>query len=402
MTEGFLEFQTQFVLDQFPTYPPWAEAISMFMLNSVCPNAMLPGGGAGIPLALNFLGIGPSRLGFKSTPLNHIVKPVLRRAEVHLLPPKFTAEGMYAYLHTEENKKIESTVLIRDEASGLIGETKKQYLADELTFLTELIDGELTGRRTVTHGFQKRREIKVLFICCGTPHIFTLIDQGFWTQGLGNRMIPIYWVKPATTSLPFVMHELDFSGRIQQSANMLKEYQKVNVQRVMPDEEVQQLFQIEEFSRRVSGWDGYLEDKIDITAPMYYECNVFIKKIAAIRAIDRQKGIQEPIIIREDFEWAKKWVQPRYEEIEEMYKDWAGLQLRRKQGTLYVSPGSKILRCLQKHPSGLTKTRLNNLTRVSAKERERVLNELIANKMLEEKTEYRDGKPVSIYKLKET
>ena len=400
---SFIELSTRFILDQFPTYVPWAEANSMFMLNSVCPKAFLPGGGTGIPLTLNFLGIGPSRLAFKSTVLNHITKPILRKIGVHLLPPKFTSEGMYGYFNEKKNRKLKSAVLIRDEASGMIVETRKQYLADELTFLTELVDGELTGRKTVSHGFQKGKKIVVIFICCGTPHIFTLIDTGFWAQGLGNRLIPIYWIELSSVSIsiPFQIHEFGFTGKLQQCADLLKEYQKADVGFVEPDDEVKELFRNEEWFRRDAGWRGYQEDKIDITPAMYYECNVFIKKIAGIKAIDRQKGEKNPIIEKQDFIWAKNWVKPRYEEFEEMYKDWASINLRRKEGTLYVSPITKILRAFQKHPGGLTKSELNNCTRISAKKRKEICDELLKQKMLVKSTKFVEGKPVKVLKLKE-
>lgn len=398
--KSFLDFNVDFILGQYPTYKPWAEALSLFAIAAANPEAKTTGGGPGIPLTMNPMAMGPSRMAFKSLPLVTIIEPMLTMSGVISLPPRFTVEAYYSHIH---EKKIKDAVLIRDEAAGIVTETRKQYLADELAFLCELLDGRLRGRITITHGFMSSIEVRVNFATACTPQLLTMLDADFWTLGLGNRLVLVYWIKPVTDSIPAIPsgeNELYFKNCKRQGAEMLKRFRDTGVTWVVPEERVENLCRFEEFERRKQGYNEYFQDKLDIIPSMYYEGNVFMKKIAALKAIDRQPGIKEPIVNMEDYNWAKKWVEDRFEEFEQMNKDWIITQQRKRSGTIYRTPEMRMFECLERHREGLTLTDFNNLTHLRSSIREDVLKKMVEENTIIVKTEYVCGKPVDRYFLK--
>ena len=111
MSESFLDTVTNLILDNYPTYKPWAESIGFFLLANGCYKAYLPGGGRGIPLTFSPWVIGPSRLGFKSTAMS-IVKPILTECGI---PTKgdFTTEKFRTWAHKyakDEEHKDEGSI----------------------------------------------------------------------------------------------------------------------------------------------------------------------------------------------------------------------------------------------------------------------------------------------------
>lgn len=402
MTEekrGFIESNSDFICGVYPTYRAWAEALAMYQVAVANPFARIVSRGPGLPLTFNPWCIGPSRFGYKSTPLKDIVEPTIRKAELYILPPRFTVEGYYSLIW---KKKITHAALIRDETSGMIVETHKQYLADELPFLAELLDERLTGRVTVTHGEVPQRKIRVNFATATTPHILSVLDANFWVQGLGNRLTPIYYIKPVVNGVPAEQSYLTFHGFISQYADVLKKMYKTKVEWVTPDSDVKTKIQLEEYSRREKAYGEYYEDKLDILPGMYFECQVHAQKIAALKAIDRQPGIKDPIIEMEDYDWGMKWITERFVEFEQLVKDWISVQLRKKTATIFTTPEKRIYRILMKtkYKDGLTKTRLNNLTHLTKDQREKALEKLIAEGTVEEITTFVEGKPKKAFRIK--
>jgi len=126
-----------------------------------------------------------------------------------------------------------------------------------------------------------------------------------------------------------------------------------------------------------------------------------MQKVAALKAIDRQMGTKIPIIEMEDYDWAEKWVEERFQDFEVLVKDWVKAQHRKKTITAYTTPEMRIAWKLRKYSSGLTKTQLNNLTHLTKEQREKALANLIKDGTIEEKSTIgKGGRWRKIYRLK--
>jgi hypothetical protein len=396
---GFIESNADFIQSIYPTYPAWAEALALFQVACANPFARIKTRGPGLPVTFNPWAIGPSRIAYKSTPLNDIVVRILRMAGLYMFPPRFTVEGYYVQVR---KKNITHGILVRDETAGMVTEVNKRYLADELTFLSELLDGRLSARVTVSHGEMKERDIRVNFATATTPHILTILDFGFWVQGLGNRLIPVYYTKfvprvPANQEDGF---DVFFDSKLRYFAEDLKKMYETKVHWVDMSKEVRNVTIKEEYIKRQEADDSYSDDKFDIVPSFYFECQVFTQKVAALKALDRQIGRKEPVIEMEDYVWAKQWIDQRFEEFKLLVDDWHKAQMRKRGRTLYTTPAQRICRKLSKYPNGLTKTELGNLTHMLAKDKNVAIKKLLDEGTIKEDTVFRGGKPVKVYKLK--
>jgi len=77
-------------------------------------------------------------------------------------------------------------------------------------------------------------------------------------------------------------------------------------------------------------------------------------------------------------------------------------QLRKKTGTVYIDPKTRILWKLKKYKGGLSKTKLNNLTSLTAEQREKALKMLMKEGKVKEIVRVTGSKPQTTYKLVET
>jgi hypothetical protein len=400
VTKNFITEITDFILQTFPTYKPWAEANAMFLVACANVNARLDTKrGPGLPITFDPWGIGPSRFGFKSTSLLDITETILKIAGFNIFPSRFSVEGYYKLI---QNKGFTKGALMRDETTGLFMETRKNYLADEESFLCELLDGRLRGRVTVTHGEQFPSDLRVNFATCTTPQILSMLDTGFWVGGLGNRLIPIYFVfKERFGGAIPVQEEGFFEGKLSYFADKLVSMKDTNVEWVRMTEEVFKKTQLMEYTRRQQGLDDFLDDKLDIIPGWYYECNIFIQKIAALKAIDRQVGVKEPIVELEDYVWANQWIDDRYGEFRILLRDWQEIQLRTRIGAYLISDKEKILRKIVKFGE-LSDTKLNNMTHIPSEERQKLLEELVKEGHIKKDTIFSGGRPKNIWKVVES
>jgi hypothetical protein len=397
--KSFIEENSNFIRGIIPTYRPWAEALSLYQVAVANPFARIVTRGPGMPITINPWAVGPSRFGYKSYPLKEIVEPTLKKAELYMLPPRFTVEGYYSFIN---KKKITHAALIRDETSGIVAESHKEYLADELTFLSELLDGRLSSRVTVSHGFMHGREIRVNFATATTPHVLTYLTADFWVQGLGNRLLPIYYTESVEDGIPADTEDTTFSGWIDHFAEPLKKMYETHVQWITMTKAVQSKVQSEEYHRRQKSYSDYFDDKLDIIPGLYFECQVFMQKIAALVALDRQQGENKPEITMEDYSWAEKWVNDRFTGFEQLVRDWVIVQNRKKTGTVFIGPAQKILRKLEKYKFGLTDTELNNLTHLTKEQRSEALGYLEKEGYVKKDTKFVDGIPKEVWCLKKS
>ena len=126
---------------------------------------------------------------FKSVPIKYFVQPLLEEyknlqgGEDLVLPSKFSIEGFI-----ENLSKGAKGIIFRDEFSGILKSTRKDYLSELLEFLSELYDGTLQKRYTKSAKSEEQKNVFASLLTNTTPYMFSLMDYDtFFLQGFGNR-----------------------------------------------------------------------------------------------------------------------------------------------------------------------------------------------------------------------
>jgi len=374
----------ELVESQYPTYHPWAEALALWTIANAAPKSNIRFTTKRMPITFNAWAVGPSRFGYKSTPAKLIVEDILEKTEAKTIPPRLTTEYFIKYL---AEKDIDSAYLYRDETSGLIAETRKQYMADELSFLSEALDGMITARGTMTHGLTEKRKIQLNFLSTCTPDIYNNIEESFWNQGLGNRMIAVNWME---TEAKMPIQDIELGEKL--TAKAVEEFNNIKAANVSEvditvsenrnsEGDVRALMMYEEFTKRQEALKSYFNDKWDIRTSYKYESQVHARKIAALRSIDRyvEAGLP-PHVCMEDYVWAKKWMEDRVVEHSQMYDDFRECKLRAKVGTVALSVDELIMKIIRDNGGKATESELYKKLypkKVDTLDRDRAIGELI-------------------------
>ena len=380
----FLSQVNDLILDNFPTYKPWAESIGYFMLACASWKAYLPGGGLGLPLTFNPWCIGPSRLAFKST-ASSIVKPILKGCGIHIeteyTSEKFTTDAQQIF------KKEGSfhCAIVRDETSGLIANVNKRYNSDGLSFLSKLLDpGVIDSRNTHAHGLEEDIPVRVNFISACTPQVFSIIDVDFWTQGLGNRLTPDYVTERIlndSCACPNKTDAIYFQNRIDGCIAELKHHIAANVEKIIYAPDVDELTTQVEFTKRRKCTKDYFEDIWSIIPSYEYECQVTTKKIAALIAIDEQPNESGPTVYMPQYKRAEAWIADRFAEFIVIHDKWAECRDKNLMRSRSQSVEEKILSYIKRHGS-ITYTELNNNVAGDSVEKKKVMEAMWSMKKL--------------------
>jgi len=242
-SEGLVGELARFMLEGVPTNPDWCEnlAICLVGIASAC-------GKGDIREIRNAFGsvrgniftiyIGASRLGFKTIPLKTVVRPMLKELTTlhnremcleygittqefdrrygdaqrattkerntkewklektflnkisgnmvnYEMPESFTSEYLTSWLMTHPNGMICS-----DEFTSMFkGASKKDYMSNVMEVLSRLYDGEIEKKGTISRGIEDVGAVHVSFASATTPYIMTLMDDNFFWQGTGNRIL---------------------------------------------------------------------------------------------------------------------------------------------------------------------------------------------------------------------
>ena len=145
-------------------------------------------------LNLSVIIIGGSGISEKSVSLN-IVRSILKKLEKTieaeiLLPPQFTKEALTKKLSEDSKKRgVPEGVILSDEYTTMIKNSSKEYMAGALEFSAQLYDGYVENALTIKRGHEKVDEVYINFVGLTTFYVFTLLPEGFWTQGNGARII---------------------------------------------------------------------------------------------------------------------------------------------------------------------------------------------------------------------
>jgi len=148
--------------------------------------------------------IAPSGTGVKTPPLVRIRSLVRNYCRGLLAPPKFTPEGFTEWVIGAEGKLASDSktvvrkpvpphphcIIIRDEGSRLLGESKwSPHLATMKEYLSELWDGYIEGYYTRKCQYEGEVEDFVSLALFSSPYFYELLDENFFAQGTGNRIL---------------------------------------------------------------------------------------------------------------------------------------------------------------------------------------------------------------------
>jgi len=187
--EDFITQVASFISNSTKTSYNWAECVTTSMLSTVMgPRRYISNVIGKLPLNVWYMCVGPSGLAKKTVPLKNYLIPIIARVgqdEKLIMPNRFSIEGIIKYFPENGTGSI-----IRDEFTGLLKESRsKDYVVDLLEFLSELYDGTIQKRATITHQVNEIKNCYVTFITATTPYIYKVMRPEFYTQGTGNRIL---------------------------------------------------------------------------------------------------------------------------------------------------------------------------------------------------------------------
>jgi hypothetical protein len=242
--KGLVGELARFMLKDTPTNPDWCENLACCLIGTIA-GAVPEGEEREMRNAFGKLRpniftiyIGASRLGFKTVPLKSAVRPLLNKVtdmynqkacvengitkeefDTRLFgclkatgkekatpewkkekafldrvakdmvnfeaPESFTSEGLTTWL-----TKHACGMVASDEFTNMFkGANSKDYMSNVMETLSRLYDGEIEKKSTISRGIEDVKNIHVCFASATTPYILSLMDEKFFWQGTGNRIL---------------------------------------------------------------------------------------------------------------------------------------------------------------------------------------------------------------------
>lgn len=194
-------FQTRFGLGKM-----WSRSIATAIVSTCLHEVFLSDELGNVKPNIFVIDIGPSGLGMKSPPVKRARELVKAFNPEYLGVSVFTPPALREWvapdLGTKSGKEKEfhlNFIIIRDEASTLFGEDR-DYMKDLYELLSELWDGYLESYGTRGYGNEGNVDVYVSLLAAGSPKILSLLDEMFFVQGLGNRVL---WIDEPVTFKPW-------------------------------------------------------------------------------------------------------------------------------------------------------------------------------------------------------
>lgn len=360
---GFIPEFTNFILEAIPTSPDWAESIATSLVSTVSHGKHIRNRMGTLDLNVWFMFLGPSGLAYKSLPLRTFLFPVLKRiSELSqydlILPTRFSIEGMIKHMSGHN-----SGCIARDELTGIFKEAyNKQYLADLLEFLSELYDGLLQKRFTIRGQLEQVLGCYVTFIGATTPYIFKVMKPEFYTQGTGNRIMPIVFMKPQNVEIEaknfFLTKEAGTSeAQIDFFARRLLKIRESQVNLLIPMEDASQLWTDFKVECDAVANKRFKENMYDVLYMYVVRMPEMALKLSGIYALSTncdflRPELEEILIMRDHMEWGIAKARRHLEHFKEMLKLWGTRPEPMTAWTLEEQTNA-VLTLLEKTPEGL-------------------------------------------------
>jgi len=206
--EGIIGKWEKFFLSRYPIGPMWARALPTSLVSAVLADVTLEDKMGPVKPNVWVLYLGPSGLGYKTPPLR-IIREVARKYNPVLLAvSKFTPEGFTEWVMGLREKKDKDEIvrpgipphyanyIIRDETSKLLRESKgAKYMSSMKEYLSELWDGFIEGYYTRGMKYEGAIPVYVVLLSASSDVFLKLLEEDFFRQGVGNRIL---WIKENT------------------------------------------------------------------------------------------------------------------------------------------------------------------------------------------------------------
>jgi len=337
----FIEDLRDEIVTNIPTHPRWAEAIAVTLLATAAgPNRYVPTCMGNIKLNMWYVAIGPSGLGYKSLPLRTYARPILWKLSEKIdyeliLPEYFSVEGLIEHLAEGHCYGC----IIKDEFAEFVKALNKDYLSDSQEFMSKLYDGDPVMRRTKKGGLEVVRGSYICFLGTTTPYFLTLISEDWFRQGLGNRIIYIYYSEEdynIEREMKIFRSERFFSedqplireSKIEDYAEALLKLYKSKVTTICPDPDVHEEF-VELITKlREEAWKRYNVWRFDLLHEYYARLHIHAIKLAALKElsyfIDTIEKYPSQImpITKESWKWALSRIKSYLKYFKEIYELW--------------------------------------------------------------------------------
>jgi hypothetical protein len=200
--EGIIGQYETFQLKRFPFNPMWARALGTTLTSAAAHKLVIKDKKGPVRANIFFTYIGSSGIGYKSPPLRMTREILSEFDKKKLSPTKFTPQGFTEYVEgtsgevrgKKSRKEIPPhpvNVILRDEISELLGELRSPHLAEMKQYMSKLWDGWIEGYYTRKAQFEGGIPVYVSLCAAGSTDFYDLLEESFFTQGLGNRIL---WV----------------------------------------------------------------------------------------------------------------------------------------------------------------------------------------------------------------
>jgi len=192
-----------FLLNRFNFNPMWARALATTLVSAAIPKMTINDEMGEVKGNLYFVYIAKSGLGFKTPSINFLRKFLIAYNRNVISVSKFTPEGYTEWVGgtsqklssdgKETRKAVQPhpvNVIVRDEASVILGENKfSPHLATQKEYISKLWDGWIEGYYTRKMQFEGNLPVYVSLCACSSEYFYDLLDEDFFTQGTGNRIL---------------------------------------------------------------------------------------------------------------------------------------------------------------------------------------------------------------------
>lgn len=314
----------------------WAECISTSMLSTVMgPDRFISNLKGKLNLNVWYLCVGPSGLASKTIAMKTYLFPIIGAVgenEHLILPNRFSVEGYIKYIAGNSTGSI-----IRDEFTGLLKESGKEYLSDVLEFLSELYDGTIQKRVTIKHSVNEIKRCYVTFITATTPYLYKIMRPEFYTQGTGNRiMVEIFDIDNVRDDV--IDHESFFRGAkfedrregfINEVVTILQNIRDSPVRHFLPDKDAGRIWTEFEAECRQNAKRHYKKNIYDLHYSYLARSAEMALKLSAIFSMSRMWHIVTmsdcpmiQIVTGEDMQRAVDKSRHHYQQFCRMLEQW--------------------------------------------------------------------------------
>jgi hypothetical protein len=344
--DGLIGKMYREIINHIPTNPDWALDCAIGTFSVACCKIL---GTTKIgPFKMNVwkVTIGPSGLANKTNPLKYYAKPTLEdfgnKVEINAeIPCAFSKEGIIAYL-SEKGKEGKSVnkdgAMVKDEFSSVFKDAHKGYLGDIMELLSQVYDGAVDKRYTKSAKLEYAKNIFCSLLGATTPHIFQVMERGFYVQGTGNR-IDYSWFSDVKIEDDRGKSEKYFgeAQRIIQeqqdaitsfSEGMAKVYNSP-LRLIYPMKDAGDLFLEYKYQKDYEANERYKANKLDWKYPYIVRRPMNALKHAGLHCISRavanieKTALDTMMINKEDIEWGIAVTEKRLRDFEIIMKVWA-------------------------------------------------------------------------------